>query len=45
MVMLKIGSNVTNKQCDQIKIAKGLKKLPKYDFIRNMNDFGTFTKL
>ena len=32
-------------QCDQIKIAKFLKKLPKYDFIRKMNDFGTFTKI
>ena len=27
------------------KIAKCLQKLPKYDFFRKMNDFGTFTKI
>ena len=31
-------------QCGQIKIAKCLSKLPKNDFIKKMNDFGTFTK-
>ena len=31
-------------QCDQIKIAKCLLKLPKYDFNRKMNGFDTFTK-
>ena len=33
-----------NIQCDQIKIAKCLYKLPKNDFTRKMNDFATFTK-
>ena len=32
-------------QCDQIKIAKCLKKLPKNDFTRKMNGFDTFTKI
>ena len=32
-------------QCDQIKIAKCLKKLPKNGFTRKMNDFDTFTKI
>ena len=32
-------------QCDQIKIAKFLQKLPKNDFARKMIDFGTFTKI
>ena len=32
-------------QCDQIKIAKCLKKLPKNDFTRNIKDFDTFTKI
>ena len=32
-------------QCDQIKIAKCLLKLPKYDLTRKMIDFDTFTKL
>ena len=36
---------LTKEQCDQIKIAKCLKNLPKYDLIRKMNDFGTFTKI
>ena len=31
-------------QCDQIKIAKFLLKLPKNIFTRNMIDFDTFTK-
>ena len=30
-------------QCDQIKIAKCLKKLHKNGFIKKMNDFDTFT--
>jgi len=32
-------------QCDQIKIAKCLQKLPKNDFTRKMNDFEAFTKI
>ena len=32
-------------QGDEIKIAKCLLKLPKYDFTRKMIDFGTFKKL
>ena len=32
-------------QCDQKKIAKYLKKLPKNDFTRKMIDFNFFTKL
>ena len=32
-------------QCDQKKIAKCLKKLPKNDFTRKMIDFNTFTKI
>ena len=32
-------------QCDQIKIAKCLKKLPKNDFTIKMIDFKTFTKM
>ena len=32
-------------QCDQIKIAKCLKKLPKNDFTRKMIDFNAFTKI
>ena len=32
-------------QCDQIKIAKCLKKLPKNDITRKMLDFDTFTKI
>ena len=32
-------------QCDQIKIAKCLYKLPKNDFTRKMIDFDTFTKI
>ena len=32
-------------QCDQIKIAKCLEKLPKNDFSRKMNDFDAFTKI
>ena len=34
-----------SKQCDQIKIAKCLLKLPKNDFTRKMNYFDTFTKI
>ena len=36
---------VPHYQCDQIKIAKCLKKLPKNEFTRKMNDFDTFTKI
>ena len=32
-------------QCDQKKIAKGLWKLPKNDFIMNIIDFDIFTKI
>ena len=32
-------------QCDQIKIAKCLYKLPKNEFTRKINDFDTFTKI
>ena len=32
-------------QCDQIKIAKCLQKLPNNGFTRKMNDFDTFTKI
>ena len=32
-------------QCDQKKFAKGLYKLPKYDFTRKMIDFEMFTKI
>ena len=32
-------------QCDQIKIAKCLQKLPKNDLTRKMIDFDTFTKI
>ena len=32
-------------QCDQIKFTKCLKKLPKNDFTRKMNDFDTFAKI
>ena len=32
-------------QCDQIKIAKCLSKLPKNVFTRKMNDFDIFTKI
>ena len=32
-------------QCDQIKIAKCLLKLPKNGFTRKTNDFDTFTKI
>ena len=32
-------------QCDQRKIAKCPKKLPKNDFTRKMVDFGTYTKI
>ena len=32
-------------QCDQKKIAKCLKKLPKNDFTRKMKDFDNFTKI
>ena len=35
----------TRGQCDQIKIAKFLQKLPKNDFTRKMNDVDTFTKI
>ena len=43
-----IGSFLVSKcqeQCDQIKIAKFLQKLPKNDFTRKMNDVDTFTKI
>ena len=33
------------RQCDQKKIAKCLKKLPKNGFTRKMTDFNTFTKI
>ena len=36
---------VSVRQCDQIKIAKCLKKLPKNDFTRKMIHFDTFTKI
>ena len=32
-------------QCDQIKIAKFLQKLPKKDFTGKMLDFDNFTKI
>ena len=32
-----------HKQCDQIKFAKCLEKLPKTDFTRKIIDFDTFT--
>ena len=32
-------------QCDQIKIAKCLQKLPKNQFTRKMKDFDTFTEI
>ena len=32
-----------NIQCDQLKIAKCLLKLPKNGFTRKINDFDTFT--
>ena len=32
-------------QCDQIKIAKYLLKLPKNDFTTKVIDFNTFTKI
>ena len=35
----------TQAQCDQIKIAKCLQKLPKNEFTRKMNDFDTYTKI
>ena len=35
----------SSNQCDQIKIAKCLQKLPKNDFTRKMNDFDSFTKI
>ena len=34
-----------SQQCDQKKIAKYLKKLPKNDYTRKMIGFGTFTKI
>ena len=39
------GENLTQGQCDQIKIAKCLWKLPKFDFPTKMNGFDTFTKI
>ena len=36
---------VCRSQCDQIKIAKCLLKLPKNDLTRKMIDFDTFTKI
>ena len=32
-------------QCDQIKMAKCLSKLPKNDFTRKIKDFDTYTKI
>ena len=42
--MLRVIKNLTCKQCDQKKIAKCLKKLPKNDFTRKMIAFYTFKK-
>ena len=36
---------MTCQQCNQKKIAKCLKKLPKNDFTRKMIAFDTFTKI
>ena len=36
---------VVASQCDQKKITKCLKKLPKLDFTRKMKYFETFTKI
>ena len=36
---------VAQTQCDQKKIAKCLKKLPKNDFTRKIKYFDTFTKI
>ena len=34
-----------NQQCDQLKVAKCLQKLPKNDFTRKLIDFSNFTKI
>ena len=45
-VFFSIWQNIDpTEQCDQIKNAKRLKKLPKNDFTRKMNDFDTFAKI